>query len=238
MTRNLLLTGGPGHDFDAIAGTIVRLLQDEGIETTVVTGPEEMVNELSSTEAAGDDRYDLLTVHALRWGMAAERYAHLRDEHSYTLGPEEAAVVGRFVHAGGGLLALHGAVICFDAQPAWRELCGASWNWDSSSHPPLDDAAIEVTAAGRCHPITRDLDDFTMLDEVYGFLDEDREIVPLLTGEHGGRTHPVLWAREVGDGRAVTDVLGHGVESVDHPIHRTILRRAAVWARRGRSHGC
>ena len=41
-----------------------------------------------------------------------------------------------------------------------------------------------------------------------------------------GIAHPLLWARAVGAGRVVTDLLGHGVESVTHPAHRTILQRA------------
>jgi type 1 glutamine amidotransferase len=90
-----------------------------------------------------------------------------------------------------------------------------------------------VTEPGRAHPITRDLDDLTLHDEIYGFLDEDPGLTPLLTSTHSQRAHPVLWARDVGNGRVVTDVLGHGPESIGDPTHRTILRRAAAWARRG-----
>jgi type 1 glutamine amidotransferase len=34
----------------------------------------------------------------------------------------------------------------------------------------------------------------------------------------------------------VTDVLGHGPESLADPTHGTILRQAAAWARRGAPH--
>ncbi len=59
--------------------------------------------------------------------------------------------------------------------------------------------------------------------------DEEPGIVPLLTSEHGGRDHPVLWARPVGAGRVVTDLLGHDASSFAHPTHAEILRRAARW---------
>jgi type 1 glutamine amidotransferase len=39
----------------------------------------------------------------------------------------------------------------------------------------------------------------------------------------------VLWARSVGAGRVVTDLLGHDVAAMDHPSHRELLRRAAHW---------
>ena len=228
MTRNLLLVGGsPSHDFDAIAESLVHVFAEVAISTTVVTHPDEMISRLASR---GDDAYDLLTVHALHWQMQAERYAHLRDEHSYAMQGSDAGVIRDFVAGGGGLLALHGAVVCFDAEPIWHALCGASWHWERSGHPPLDEADVTVTGQGRMHPITSGLTDFTIHDEVYGFLDEDPALVALLEGSHGDRSHPLLWARCVGAGRVVTDLLGHGVESMNHPAHHTVLRRSALWA--------
>ena len=230
MSRNLLLTGGPAHDFDATGETIVRLLAGQGITTTVVDDPAAALDLLD--DAHGATPFTLFTVHALHWRMEQPRYAHLRAAQGFTLTTTGDATISRFVHEGGGLLALHTAVICFDAAPAWRDLCGASWDWAASSHPPVGDATVTVTAAGRGHPITSGLEDFVIEDEVYGLLDARDDLVPLLTSVHGGRVHPVLWAREVGRGRVVTDLLGHGPASLAHPVHQTILTRAAAWARR------
>ena len=92
------------------------------------------------------------------------------------------------------MLALHTAVICFDAHPLWRELCGASWDWATSAHPPYGPALVRVTGPGRDHVLTTGFDDFALDDEVYGFLDEVDDLAPLLTSAHGGRDHPLLWA--------------------------------------------
>ncbi len=230
MSRNLLLTGGPAHDFDATGERLVDLLADQGIESTVVDCPATALDLLHDAEAGPP--FSLFTVHALHWGMDEPRYTHLRAEHGFRLTTTEADAISRFVRDGGGLLALHSAVICFDAAPTWRDLCGASWDWTTSSHPPVGAVTVAVTDAGRDHPITSGLDGFVIDDEVYGFLDERDDLVPLLTSAHGGRTHPVLWARAVGRGRVVTDLLGHGPASFAHPVHQTILSRAAAWARR------
>jgi type 1 glutamine amidotransferase len=237
VSRNLLLSGGPGHEFDELADALARLLRADGIETTVVTEPEKMLAELAAGDRGSAAAYDLLTVHALWWGMGADRFAALRAEQAYTLGADDAEVIDGFVRSGGGLLALHSAVICFDAEPTWHALCGASWNWDASSHPPVGEADVAVTDAGRVHSLTTGLEGFTVHDEIYGFLDEEPALSPLLTSSHGGRAHPVLWARDLGEGRVVTDLLGHGPESLADPTHRTILRRAANWARRGSPDG-
>jgi type 1 glutamine amidotransferase len=231
MTRNLLLVGGPGHEFDDIAEALDGLFVSVGIETTVVTHPDDMMDKLRS----GDDDYDLLTVHALHWGMDAERYAHLREDHAYSLSRVDAGGIRDFVERGGGLLALHTAVICFDAEPIWHELCGAAWHWERSTHPEVAESEVVITEQGRAHPITTGVEDFRIVDEVYGFLDESADLEPLLVGSHGGRTHPLLWARSHRSGRVVTDLLGHDVRSIDHPVHGSILQQAAVWAAGGRA---
>ena len=133
------------------------------------------------------------------------------------------------MRGGGGLLACHAAVICFDGDPRWAACVGATWNWDRSMHPPLGEVHVEPTAAGAEHSITRGLDAFRTVDEVYGFLDVAPDVEALMTSSHGGAAHPVLWARAVGRGRVVTDLLGHDAAAMGQPVHREVLARAARW---------
>ncbi|MBL8777173.1 MAG: ThuA domain-containing protein [Acidimicrobiales bacterium] len=229
MTTNLLLTGGP-HPFASTTPLLVDLLADHGIATTVVTDPFEALARLGAAEAGTGPRVDLVTVHALRWRMDQERYADERAEHAVAVDDVDLAVLDRFVRSGGGLLALHTAVICFDAAATWRALCGASWDWERSSHPPLGPVTVTPTEAGRAHEVTGGVGGFIVEDEAYGFLDEVEGLAPLLVADHGGRTHPLVWARTVGEGRVVTDLLGHGPPAFEHPVHRRVLARAATWA--------
>jgi hypothetical protein len=226
VSRNLLLTGGPVHDFDATSGALAGLLGEVGFETVVTDDPAELFGALGHAPGSPPA---LVTVNALRWRMEQPRYAHLRDAHAYSLADDDAALLDAFVRRGGGLLVLHAGVISFDAHPTWQHLCGATWDWDSSAHPPCGPVTVHVTPHGQRHPLTAGIDDFVVEDEVYGFLDEVGDLAPLLTSDHGGRSHPVLWARPVGAGRVVTDLLGHGTASLAHPAHREVLRRAAAW---------
>lgn len=234
MSRHLLLRGGPVHDFAATSAALASALEEQGLVTTMVDHPDDLVAELRAVESGAGEPVALVTVNALRWGMAQERYASQRAEFAHRLTDEDAAVLDRFVRGGGGLLALHTAVICFDGHPTWRALCGAAWSWDVSGHPPVGPVSIRLTAAGRGHEVTAGIDDFVVEDEAYGFLDEEDGIEALLTSSRGGRDHPVVWAREVGGGRVVTDLLGHGPASLAHPAHRRLLVQAAAWARRDR----
>lgn len=230
MTRNLLLRGGPTHDFATTSAMLVDLFAETGVATTVVDEPSDAAEALRAG-AGPDAAVGTFTVNALRWSMDAPRYGHLRDRFAVSVTASDLGAVDAFVRGGGGMLALHAAVICFDGDPVWKELCGAAWDWDGSSHPPVGPVSVSVTDAGRAHPVTAGVKDFVIEDELYGELDLVGDLDPLLLGTRAGATHPVLWAREVGSGRVVTDLLGHGAESIAHPVHHRVLAGAAAWIR-------
>lgn len=225
MAENLLISGGPLHDFASSSDALADALAEAGVRSTIVDDAHDAL----ATLAADPDTWDLVTVNALLWRNDSERHAHLRDRWAFTLGDDEAMTIERHVRTGGGLLACHTAPICFDRDPRWVACIGASWNWGRSSHPPEGPALVSPTAAGARHPVTAGIGPFTIVDEIYGFLDRDADVEPLLTSRHGGTDHPVLWARAVGRGRVVTDVLGHSPAAMGHPEHRAILRGAARW---------
>jgi uncharacterized protein len=223
--RAVIVSGGVAHDFPATSAELVRVLAEAGLRATV-EGDVEAV--LTGLGAPGEQR-PLLVLDLLRWTMHVERYLHLRDEWSISLSEDARAGLRGHVHSGGGLLAMHGASICFDDWPEWRDLLGGVWDWDRSTHPPLDGPVTVAVATDR-HPIVAGVGDFEIVDEVYGFLDRTDDVVGLMSSPHGGTDHPLLWARTVGSGRVVYDALGHHVPSYAVPEHRQIVRRAARWA--------
>jgi uncharacterized protein len=220
VLQNLLLSGGVGHPFPATSGLLAGILADAGFTTVVQEDLEAGLAELRSGS------FDLVTVNALRWRMDVDRYAHLRDEYALSLSIAAREALETFVRHGGRLLALHTASICFDDWPGWGEILGARWDWERSFHPPLDTMTVEV--ADGAHPFVRGIEAFTLTDEAYGFLDEMSGLRPLLTSEHGGRAHPLLWERTYGTGLVVYDALGHDERSYASPEHGEILRRIAA----------
>jgi len=230
----VVLTGGP-HPFAATTPQVVELLAEVGLAATVTPDPDRAAVLLAGAGSDDpDDRDDpgtraaprLLVLNTLRWRMGADRYASQREAHAYATSPAWRDAVTAHLAAGGALLALHAAPICFDDWPGWRDVVGAAWRWDVSSHPPLGPVRVHVCGS---HPIVDGIDDFTVHDEAYGFMDLAGDVVPLATARHGGADHPLLWARRVATGRVVTSTLGHGPESFAHPVHRELLRRALGW---------
>ncbi len=225
MATNLILTGGPGHDFTSTTAAIVDLCESVGVASTIVEDPSVALKVLSEQPHT----VDMMTVNALRWEMTQPRFRDLKQRWAYRPSPGELETLENFVRSGGALLACHAAPICFDGDASWRRCLGATWVWDASSHPVESSAQVTVTDVGATHPITSGFDSFTVIDEIYGFLDSDADIVVLATSAHGGSDHPVIWTRNVGDGRVVVDLLGHSRRSIDHPTHHELLRRSVHW---------
>jgi type 1 glutamine amidotransferase len=219
MTRNLLLTGGPYHEFARNARVLAGVLEVDGIES-------EITDDLEAGLARVSD-FDLLTAYFLRWRMQGEFFDDVRDAWAGSLSAAgRDAIVGHLAR-GRGILALHTATICFDDWPEWADLVGGRWNWARSSHPPPRPVPVRVRT-GR-HTIVDDVGDFEVVDELYSFLDCG-EIDPLMTADRRAEAQPLLWVREVGGGRVVYDALGHDAPSITEPTHATIIRRAAAWA--------
>ena len=222
MTRALILSGGIFHDFRATSGMLADTVRAHGVEAEVTEDLEAGLAALAG--------YDLLVVNALRWRMQGEKYDPYRERWSYS--PSEAAreAVREHLRRGRGLLAMHTAVICFDDWPEWGDLLGAQWSWGRSGHPPLGRVHVDV-ATGK-HPLVEAVCGFDVEDEVYGFLDRRPGLEALMTSEHGGEAHPLLWVRESLGAPVVVDALGHGVESLCVPEHRAVVDRAVAWVLR------
>jgi uncharacterized protein len=221
FARAVVLTGGPTHDFPATTGCLSTLLREQGL---AAESYEDVNDGLRALPGA-----PLLVVNALRWTMRApgtpERYRVRADDEGVSVAPDARAALAEHLEGGGGVLAMHTAIICFDDWPEWAATLGGAWRWGRSSHPPLGEMAVEVAAPG--HPLVAGLADFSIVDERYSDLDCGRyPIAPLLVA--GGR--PLLWVRGHGNGRVVYDALGHQPASYAVPEHREIVCRAIRWA--------
>jgi type 1 glutamine amidotransferase len=60
-------------------------------------------------------------------------------------------------------------------------------------------------------------------------LAEARAAAPGVSGS-GISWIPTLWTRQWQGGRVVYDALGQASRSLEHPVHRRVVARAALWA--------
>ncbi|MWB98511.1 ThuA domain-containing protein [Agromyces seonyuensis] len=214
--RALILVGSgryadPWHPLARTGDRLGEVIADAGFEVRVRDDVDDALAEL--------DGLDLLVVNAAdpwRNGEAA-------------VGAPERSIAGldAALERGMGVLGVHAAISSLRDYPRWAETIGGVWLPELSMHPPIGQAHVRIVAD---HPVTDDVADFEVFDELYSRLQRIGDASVLAEHEHDGRRHPLLWAREIGGCRVVYDALGHDERSYDAPEHRRLVRNAARWA--------
>lgn len=225
----LVVRGGwPGHVPVEATDAFLPFLRAHGFEVTVAASPEVYADE------ALMDATDLV-LQCVSMGEASE-----------------AAVAGlcRAVEAGTGLGGWHGGIVgSFTGRLDYLQLVGGEF----LAHPgkPADERVggstdsfvphtYTVTEAGREHPITRGVGDFTLVTEQYWVLTDDYNAVLATTtqeardGDPWGRpvTAPAVWTRAWGRGRVFVCTPGHDLDVLADPAIRGIVERGLLWAAR------
>ena len=177
---------------------------------------------------------------------------------------DEMKAISAWLKSGGKWLALHGtnSILRFtengvdtpNERPDVMEVLGTQFK----AHPPIDKFTVEVV--DKNHELTKGIEDFEVVDELY-LSHTTAEIDVLLKttfeGEAAGFTDsdwpetavPILYTRDMADGKIVYNTLGHcrghydlpGIRDFnphpdkcawDYPVFYDLLRRGLVWAMR------
>ena len=150
--------------------------------------------------------------------------------------PADAAMqqnIQALLAAGKPLLVLHHGISAF---PEWAELekiVGARYVLKPEANHPgstyKHDQHIPVKIADKAHPITRCMDDFTILDETYDRVPVSAEVTPLLTTEVAGSMPQLGWTRTVGKSNVVSLMLGHGPTAFRDSNYRRLVMQSIRW---------
>jgi hypothetical protein len=217
---NLILSGGPAHDYPRTSEMVSELLGEVGIESEVTA-------DLGALERAPLP-YELVTVNCCR--SRCEEVPAWREEWGFEVSRRARENLLDLLNRGKGLLALHAATLCFDDWPEYRQILGAWWEWGYSGHPPVQEHRMRVRTGA--HPIVEGITDFRIVDELYLNLRFAEPVEAFIEGEWEGKAHPILWTREFGGARVCYNALGHGPEAFENEANRRLLQRGALWVAR------
>jgi len=216
--RQVILSGGIYHPFADCAQWMAERATGEPAFTSI-----DVAAAIEALEPG-----DLFTLYALRWRMLNDpKYQPYLNEWAFSMPPELAQKLEQFVHAGGSMLAMHTASICFDTWPEFSRLLGGHWQWGQTFHPPISLIAVEPIGQ---HPLLDGVAAFELEDEVYHNLEIEPDSEPLLRARtKDGDWQTVAWVHSFGDGQVIYNALGHDVDSLQQPMHARFLDNAFNW---------
>ena len=228
--RALIVRGGwDGHMPVETTDSFVPFLQEHGFEVSIEESPDVYAD---AARMAGVD----LIVQVVTMS---------------TIEKEPLAGLIAAVRAGTGMVGWHGGIAdSYRDSADYLQLIGGQFAHHASVHPPeqatgeqsdnYEDYTVNITEAGRSHPVTEGVEDFDLTTEQYWVLSDSYNEV-LATTTQAKRdfdawdrpvTFPAVWTRRWGQGRIVVSTPGHRLEIVQHPSVRRIIERGMLWAAR------
>ncbi|HSV74894.1 MAG TPA: ThuA domain-containing protein [Chthonomonadales bacterium] len=217
--RVLVVTGG--HDFErAPFEAMWRSMQ--GIEWREAAHPAAH----AEWRPEASRRWDVLVLYDMPAAIGEEAREDLR----------------RLLRQGKGIVALHHSLASYPDWPEYEEIIGGRFllapRTVNGVHQPASrfqhDVRFDVRVADRRHPVTRGVDDFTIVDETYGGFVVSPGVRPLLTTTEATSGPTIGWAKTSGRSRVVYLMLGHGPTAYEHPAYRRLVHQAILWVARRR----
>ena len=140
---------------------------------------------------------------------------------------QRAADVDAFLDRGGGLVYVHWAV---DGRANGRDFAKriglAALGGVGFRHGGL---TLTFNRDAK-HPVTRNFDKLTLVDETYWKMAGELPLNRLLgTAIEEGQPQPQLWSLEKGKGRVFVSIPGHYSWTFDDPLFRLLLLRGIAW---------
>ena len=229
-TGRVLVFGGTGWyrhpETAAINGWLSRLDHDLGMQVDVSETPKDLLRIL--------DRYQVLVLNN-------------SNELSTILDEKTRQKVEEWYKAGGGIVALHAALVHQREWPWLSTLGGCDFDSDSE----FLEAKVTVDPAAKDHPAVKGFGESFMITadwtnhdrsvtglpgiQVLLRVDEStyepvRDYFQQRGGKAMGKDHPIAWINTLDDGRFFYTELGHDVRSLETPFGRQHIVEAIKWA--------
>jgi type 1 glutamine amidotransferase len=135
-----------------------------------------------------------------------------------------------FVNRGGGLVVFHAACAAFPNWSGYRDVAGRVWDPSKNTFDPMRTMQVSITNTN--HPITRAMQSFQTVDELFACLTGGKRVEVLATAQAQStkRDEPMVFVFNYGKGRVFHTVLGHNAAAIRAPGTAELIRRGCAWA--------
>ena len=91
---------------------------------------------------------------------------------------------------------------------------------------------MEVSVLNPGHPVTKNMEDFTIIDEGYSNLKVLHSVNTLLTVDHPQCAHKVTWTNKFNNSKIVYLLFGHDNKAFQDKNYQRLLFNAIEWVSR------
>jgi len=144
----------------------------------------------------------------------------------------------RLTEKGTGLVFLHHSLASYQGWDDFEKIRGGKYYERGYDYPPerlsgyKHDIVMEVSVIDPSHPVTKDIDDFKILDEGYSNIGVIPGVTPLLTTDHPDCSDTIGWAHRYNNSKVVYILPGHDNNAWSDENFRKILTNAITWSGR------
>jgi|GEM_PF-266963 type 1 glutamine amidotransferase/mono/diheme cytochrome c family protein len=221
--KALIVTGHqyPGHKWQLTTPVLREaLMKDPRIEVSI----SENVEDLALAKVR---EFDLIVFNYCNWQKPG-------------LSDDAKAGFTSYLAGGGGLILIHFANGAFHFSlpeaaesdwPEFRKICRRVWDHTEGKSGHDAYGSFKVQIQDPDHDITRGLQDFETIDELY-FRQQGELPIHVLTSARSkvtGNDEPMAFVYEYGQGRVMQTVLGHADESLKVDAVQELIKRSAIW---------
>jgi type 1 glutamine amidotransferase len=210
----LIVTGGHGFDhkpFYDVFNSIPSISYD--------TLQQPLANELIASPKVS--RYDVLVFYDMFDPITSKQ--------------QEAYI--NLLKKGASMVFLHHSLVSYQDWPEFLKILGGQYH----THPVAvdgdtlnanyeHDVDIPVKVVDSKHEVTRGIDDFNILDEVYGDVEILPQVKPLLSTTHAKSMRYLAWINHYGNSDVIYIQLGHGPSGYSNPHFRKLIQQAIEWS--------
>ena len=138
---------------------------------------------------------------------------------------------------GKAMIFLHHSLVSYQKWPEFIKIVGGQYhtnaliiNGDTLRANYEHDVIIPVKVEDKSHPVTRGIDDFEILDEVYGGCEILPTVKPLLSTTQPKSMSYVAWINHYGKSEVIYIQLGHGPSAYSNTNYRKLIQLAIEWS--------
>jgi len=128
-----------------------------------------------------------------------------------------------------GMVFLHHALAGYQQWVEYANIVGGKYHSpksyvDSSMYSNYrHDIEMDVTVLRSDHPVTRDVPDFTILDEAYGNIEVKPDVMTLLTTNHPDASEEVGWVTTYKNSKIVYLMFGHDKNAFENENYQELI---------------